>query len=163
MRCTLIVLDSLGVGAMPDAADWGDAGADTLGHILSTVKDIQLPNLTAMGLGGAYDGGDVAQDEVVVATFEGADVHDHVDLHRAELHGLAGLGGFGLGDRRAQGEAEDTDRHHAGALEQAGEAGLAAARGVERALAHQAVHAGFGAQVAEGIVAFHLQRGADVV
>ena len=42
MRCTLIVLDSLGVGAMPDAADWGDAGADTLGHILSTVKDIQL-------------------------------------------------------------------------------------------------------------------------
>ena len=54
MRCTLIVLDSLGVGAMPDAADWGDAGADTLGHILSTVKDIQLPNLTAMGLGNLH-------------------------------------------------------------------------------------------------------------
>ncbi|MCK6519632.1 phosphopentomutase [Myxococcota bacterium] len=54
MRCTLIVLDSLGVGAMPDAADWGDAGADTLGHILSSVKDVQLPNLTAMGLGNLH-------------------------------------------------------------------------------------------------------------
>ncbi len=33
-RVVLIVLDSLGMGEMPDAAAWGDAGADTLGHIL---------------------------------------------------------------------------------------------------------------------------------
>ena len=33
MRATLIVLDSVGAGAMPDAADWGDAGSDTLGHV----------------------------------------------------------------------------------------------------------------------------------
>lgn len=50
MRATLIVLDSLGVGAMPDAADWGDAGADTLGHIDETVG-LSIPNLRAMGLG----------------------------------------------------------------------------------------------------------------
>lgn len=33
-RIFLIVLDSVGAGAMPDAGDYGDAGADTLGHIL---------------------------------------------------------------------------------------------------------------------------------
>ena len=32
-RVTIIVLDSFGVGALPDAADYGDAGASTLGHI----------------------------------------------------------------------------------------------------------------------------------
>jgi len=33
-RITLIVLDSAGIGEMPDAAEWGDAGSDTIGHIL---------------------------------------------------------------------------------------------------------------------------------
>ncbi|MDX6695268.1 MAG: phosphopentomutase [Blastocatellia bacterium] len=49
-RITLIVLDSLGMGEMPDAADWGDAGSDTLGHILET-REVRLPNLQAYGLG----------------------------------------------------------------------------------------------------------------
>jgi len=49
-RIVLIVLDSLGVGEMPDAADWGDAGADTLGHICES-RAVQLPNLQALGLG----------------------------------------------------------------------------------------------------------------
>jgi phosphopentomutase len=49
-RITLIVLDSLGMGEMPDAADWGDAGSDTLGHILQT-REVRLPNLQAYGLG----------------------------------------------------------------------------------------------------------------
>ncbi len=51
MRCTLIVLDSLGVGAMPDAAEWGDAGADTFGHIAEAVGELKLPHLEALGLG----------------------------------------------------------------------------------------------------------------
>lgn len=50
-RATILVLDSLGVGCLPDAADWGDEGADTLGHILSTVGSLDLPNLRALGLG----------------------------------------------------------------------------------------------------------------
>src|SRR3954470_5888751 len=49
-RVCLVVLDSAGIGAMPDAADWGDAGADTLGHILETRK-VSLPNLQSIGLG----------------------------------------------------------------------------------------------------------------
>ncbi len=45
-----MVLDSAGIGEMPDAADWGDAGADTLGHILESRK-VHLPNLQRLGLG----------------------------------------------------------------------------------------------------------------
>ena len=49
-RICLLVLDSAGIGEMPDAADWGDAGADTLGHILES-RDVHLPNLQRLGLG----------------------------------------------------------------------------------------------------------------
>lgn len=45
-----MVLDSAGIGEMPDAADWGDAGANTLGHILES-RRVDIPNLRAMGLG----------------------------------------------------------------------------------------------------------------
>jgi phosphopentomutase len=46
----LMVLDSVGIGEMPDSADWGDAGADTLGHILAVEKP-QLPTLQKLGIG----------------------------------------------------------------------------------------------------------------
>ncbi|MDQ1560360.1 MAG: phosphopentomutase [Pyrinomonadaceae bacterium] len=49
-RIVLIVLDSLGMGEMPDAAAWGDAGSDTLGHICES-REVRLPNLQALGLG----------------------------------------------------------------------------------------------------------------
>src|ERR671926_937954 len=49
-RICLIVLDSLGMGEMPDAAAWGDAGADTLGHICAS-RVVELPNFQALGLG----------------------------------------------------------------------------------------------------------------
>lgn len=45
-----MVLDSAGIGEMPDAADWGDAGADTLGNILNT-RTVRLANLQRLGLG----------------------------------------------------------------------------------------------------------------
>ena len=45
-----MVLDSAGIGEMPDAAEWGDAGADTLGHILES-RPVELPNLQRLGLG----------------------------------------------------------------------------------------------------------------
>lgn len=44
------MLDSAGIGEMPDAAEWGDAGADTLGHILES-RTVDLPNLRKLGLG----------------------------------------------------------------------------------------------------------------
>ncbi len=49
-RITLIVLDGAGIGEMPDAAEWGDAGSDTIGHILESQK-LKLPNLQRYGLG----------------------------------------------------------------------------------------------------------------
>ena len=49
-RICLMVLDSAGIGEMPDAAEWGDAGADTLGHIMES-RTVHVPNLQKMGLG----------------------------------------------------------------------------------------------------------------
>lgn len=49
-RICLLVLDSAGIGEMPDAAEWGDAGADTFGNILKSRK-VELPNLQRLGLG----------------------------------------------------------------------------------------------------------------
>jgi phosphopentomutase len=49
-RILLIVLDGAGIGAMPDAPEWGDAGSDTFGHILES-RLVRLPNLQRYGLG----------------------------------------------------------------------------------------------------------------
>lgn len=50
-RIILIVLDSLGIGALPDAAAFGDQGADTLGHIAARRPGLALPHLCQLGLG----------------------------------------------------------------------------------------------------------------
>lgn len=50
-RVTLIVLDSLGIGALPDAEKYGDAGAHTLDHIADAMPDFKIPNLIKLGLG----------------------------------------------------------------------------------------------------------------
>ncbi len=49
-RICLIILDSVGIGEMPDSESWGDKGADTLGNILKSRK-VKLPNLQNLGLG----------------------------------------------------------------------------------------------------------------
>lgn len=50
-RVILIVLDSVGIGAMPDAADFGDRGANTLAHIAQNVDRIHIPFLIQLGIG----------------------------------------------------------------------------------------------------------------
>ena len=50
-RVCIIVLDGVGIGEMPDAADFGDKGAHTLGNIYARRGKLDLPNLYAMGLG----------------------------------------------------------------------------------------------------------------
>lgn len=50
-RVILIVLDSVGIGELPDAHVYGDTGADTLGNIALKYPGLHLPNLTALGLG----------------------------------------------------------------------------------------------------------------
>jgi phosphopentomutase len=49
-RVIWIVLDSVGIGEMPDAAQYGDVGSDTLGNI-ARIRGIKLPNLARLGLG----------------------------------------------------------------------------------------------------------------
>ncbi|HZZ83117.1 MAG TPA: phosphopentomutase [Anaeromyxobacteraceae bacterium] len=50
-RFVILVADSAGCGALPDAAAYGDAGADTIGHVARAVGGLALPNLGRLGLG----------------------------------------------------------------------------------------------------------------
>jgi len=54
-RVLLVVLDSVGAGALDDAAQYGDAGANTLAHTAEAVGGLALPNLQAFGLGNVTD------------------------------------------------------------------------------------------------------------
>ena len=49
-RVFLTVLDAVGAGELPDAADYGDVGTNTLGHVIAAC-DPKLPNMAAIGLG----------------------------------------------------------------------------------------------------------------
>lgn len=50
-RVVLFVLDSVGIGALPDSEKFGDKGVNTLGNIAKAAKDFKIPNLKAMGIG----------------------------------------------------------------------------------------------------------------
>lgn len=50
-RVFLIVLDSVGIGEAPDAKDYDDEGADTLGHIAEHLNGLNMPNMRMLGLG----------------------------------------------------------------------------------------------------------------
>ncbi|MBE6039119.1 MAG: phosphopentomutase [Anaerofustis stercorihominis] len=67
-RVILIVMDSVGVGELPDSASFGDAGSDTLGHIYETIDNFRLPNLEKMGIGN-IDGVDLIKTEKPVASY----------------------------------------------------------------------------------------------
>lgn len=53
-RIFTIVMDSLGVGALPDASEYGDTGTDTLGHISQSVDEFHIPNLQKIGLANLH-------------------------------------------------------------------------------------------------------------
>jgi phosphopentomutase len=50
-RAFVIVIDACGAGELPDAADYGDAGSNTLGHVAEAVGGLELPVLESLGLG----------------------------------------------------------------------------------------------------------------
>ena len=54
-RVFVVVIDSLGVGALPDAADYGDVGTDTLGHISQSVDKLNIPNLQKLGMANLHE------------------------------------------------------------------------------------------------------------
>ena len=66
-RAFVIVLDACGVGALPDAADYGDAGTNTLGHLAHAAGGLRLPTLGRLGLGSivALEGVAPAADPVL--------------------------------------------------------------------------------------------------
>jgi phosphopentomutase len=53
-RVVIMVVDSCGAGAAPDAGDYGDEGSDTLGHVAEAVGGLELPNFAAAGLGNLH-------------------------------------------------------------------------------------------------------------
>jgi phosphopentomutase len=54
-RAFVVVLDACGAGALPDAAEYGDAGADTLVHVAQALGGLRLPALQALGLGSVRE------------------------------------------------------------------------------------------------------------
>lgn len=68
-RVILIVLDSVGIGALPDAPQYGDAGCNTLGHIAEHYPYLRIPHLTAMGLGNIDPDNALPKCEMPTAAF----------------------------------------------------------------------------------------------
>ncbi|WP_027093713.1 phosphopentomutase [Cohnella thermotolerans] len=68
-RITVIVLDSVGIGELPDAASYGDKGAHTLGHIAAAAPDLQLPNLRKLGLANIAPIGDWPEESAPTAYY----------------------------------------------------------------------------------------------
>ncbi|MGI6777994.1 MAG: phosphopentomutase [Acetivibrionales bacterium] len=50
-RAIILVMDSVGIGELPDADKYGDKGSNTLGHIAASIEGFRLPNLEKLGLG----------------------------------------------------------------------------------------------------------------
>ena len=68
-RIFTIVLDSLGVGAMPDSPKYGDVGVDTLGHIAECVTEFHIPNLQKLGIANLHPIKQVAPTEKPMAKY----------------------------------------------------------------------------------------------
>ena len=68
-RIFTVVIDSLGAGEMPDAASYGDAGTDTLGHIAANVEEFKILNLQKLGIANLKDLAGVAPVEKTLAYY----------------------------------------------------------------------------------------------
>mgnify|MGYP000806590271 FL=1 len=62
-RIFVIVLDSLGIGAMPDSKKFGDEGVDTFGHILEKMGTLEIPNLQKLGMLNLHSAGKMEKVE----------------------------------------------------------------------------------------------------
>ncbi len=68
-RAIVLVLDSVGAGELPDAAEYGDTGANTLGNTARAVGGLKMPNLGAMGLGNITQIAGVASSKAPTASW----------------------------------------------------------------------------------------------
>ncbi len=84
----IVVMDSVGVGEQPDAADYGDEGSNTLGNIIKQSGGIHMPNLARLGLCKLVDG--LFSDEVVGAYGKSAEIFPGKDTTGGHFE-IAGL------------------------------------------------------------------------
>ena len=68
-RIFVVVLDSLGIGAMPDSEKFGDQGVDTFGHILNEMGRLEIPNLQKLGMINLHGGGEMKSVEHPMAKY----------------------------------------------------------------------------------------------
>ncbi|TLM77514.1 MAG: phosphopentomutase [Actinobacteria bacterium] len=68
-RAVVVVLDSVGCGALPDAGDYGDEGSNTLGNTARAAGGLAMPNLGAMGLGRVTEVAGVPPAEAPTASW----------------------------------------------------------------------------------------------
>lgn len=68
-RIFTIVIDSLGIGAMPDSEQFGDVGVDTLGHIAESVDELSIPNLRRLGIANLKELKNVAPIEAPIGYY----------------------------------------------------------------------------------------------
>jgi len=68
-RIFVIVLDSLGIGAMPDSPDFGDQGVDTFGHILEKMGTLEIPNLARLGMLNLHSAGKMQAAEKPIGRY----------------------------------------------------------------------------------------------
>jgi len=91
-RCVVVVLDSAGIGALPDAANFGDApGANTIGNVARAVGGLAMPNFARLGLGalGTFRGIDAATDPVAsVARLGGRSIGKDTVTGHWEMAGI---------------------------------------------------------------------------
>ncbi|WP_044640318.1 phosphopentomutase [Risungbinella massiliensis] len=65
----LVVLDSVGIGELPDAADYQDQGANTIGHIAEFRKGLKMPNMERLGLGKVIQAKGIQEVEQPIASY----------------------------------------------------------------------------------------------
>ncbi|MDR4249980.1 MULTISPECIES: phosphopentomutase [Bacillus] len=68
-RIFLVVMDSVGIGEAPDAADFNDVGADTLGHIAEKMNGLHMPNMAKLGLSHIKEIKGIPADEKPLAYY----------------------------------------------------------------------------------------------
>ena len=68
-RIFMIVVDSCGIGGAKDAERFGDAGADTLGHIAETVGNLSIPNMQKLGIANLKELEGIAPTEKPLAYY----------------------------------------------------------------------------------------------
>lgn len=69
-KICVVVMDSVGIGELPDADQFGDTGSHTLGHITERMPDLHLQNLKALGLGNIAPLANISAAEEPLAVME---------------------------------------------------------------------------------------------